>query len=116
MFRTIALGALIATTPMMAHALTKVEDRSEFVSLVEGRTLARSLIQLNVLPNGQIEGRGAGRDVTGTWNWDGGYFCRDLFWGKRKLGYNCQEVSADGGTIRFQSDRGAGDIADFMLK
>ncbi len=46
----------------------------------------------------------------------GRLFCRDLFWGARDLGYNCQQVDVNGSRIRFTSDRGRGDSAVFRLR
>jgi hypothetical protein len=116
MKRTILMAAAVAMIPSFGFALTKVADRDQFMGLVNDKTLARSLIQLSVNADGSITGRGSGRAVTGTWTWEGGYFCRNLKWGQRDLGYNCQEVSAEGTTIRFQSDRGTGDSADFTIR
>jgi len=97
--------------------LVKVDDQQKFVTLVAGKTLTRPWVRVNVTPDGRIEGRGLSWDVTGTWSWQNGYFCRDLFWGGDPLGYNCQEVQATpDGRIRFTSDRGAGDSAMFRLR
>lgn len=100
-----------------AAELRKVESQQEFVSIVSGKTLTRPLIQLTVTPDGRIAGRGSRWEVEGTWSWQNGYFCRDLFWGGDPLGYNCQEVRATpDGRIRFTSDKGSGDSATFRLR
>ena len=113
----LVVSAIAFTVPQMAAAeLKRVESRSEFVSLVQGKTLSRPLVRLSVGPDGTIAGRGASWDVTGSWSWENGFFCRDLNWGGDELGYNCQEVRANGSQVRFTSDRGAGDSADFRLR
>ena len=115
----IAAIAAIVTTISAGSALAefaKVTERDQFVQLVQGRTLSRTLVTLRVTPEGGISGRGAVWDVTGQWSWQDGYFCRDLYWGGDPLGYNCQEVTASGNAIRFTSDRGAGQSADFRLR
>ena len=99
-----------------ADEFSMVEERDGFVALVEGRELTRFGIRLSVTPDGAIRGRAFGRDVRGAWKWRSGYFCRSLHWGSRDLGPNCQAVKVQGGTIRFISDRGAGDFANFRLK
>lgn len=112
-----ALSAIAATTPESASAEYKRIDRkSDFLGLVTGRTLSRPLVKLQVLPDGKIAGRGVRWDVSGSWSWRNGYFCRDLNWGGDDLGYNCQEVRARGNSIRFTSDEGAGDSAEFRLR
>ena len=113
-----SLSALVlATLPALASAdLAPVKDRDAFVKLIAGKTLTRPLVTLTVSPDGRIEGRGAKWDVTGSWSWQDGFFCRELNWGGDELGYNCQEVRANGNRLRFTSDKGTGDSADFRLR
>ncbi|MBZ8117859.1 dihydrodipicolinate reductase [Roseovarius sp. LXJ103] len=118
---SLCIAAVIAlpltfSTPAAAQDFSTVQQEDSFVSLVDGRKLTRFGINLDVTPDGRIIGRAFGRDVTGAWNWDAGYFCRDLFWGARDLGANCQMVKIQGNTIRFISDKGTGQFADLLLK
>lgn len=109
----ICAAALLATP--VAAEFTKIEDADTFRALVAGKTLSRPFVKLQVSPEGTINGKGMRWPVTGSWTWQDGYFCRDLMWGESELGYNCQEISLHGGKIRFRSDRGTGDYADFSL-
>ena len=117
---TRTLIALVAAMAMAAPALADnfqpVRDKNTFLSLVQGKSLRMAGISLQVSPDGRIEGRALGQPVTGAWQWQGGYFCRDLYWGQRDLGPNCQEVTVQGRTIRFTSDRGTGMFADLLLR
>jgi hypothetical protein len=106
----------VAATGSLADSFQLVDDRSEFVELVEGRTLKYPGVRLEVMPDGEIRGRGLGIRVTGEWNWRGDFFCRDLYWGDREIGYNCQAVLRNGSTLRFVADQGEGDSADFRLR
>ena len=118
MKRIIAIATAV-TVGLAAPAFAefqKVESRSEFVQLVSGKTLTRPLVKLRVGSNGTISGKGATWDVSGQWQWKGGYLCRSLEWGGDDLGYNCQEVKVNGSTVRITSDRGAGRSADFRLR
>ena len=115
----LAAGFFLAGTTTESRAsdsLTAVSTEETFVSLLEGRELSRLGIRLTVTPDGQIVGSAFGTEVTGQWSWDAGYFCRDLFYGERDLGYNCQLVQIDGNRMRFTSDQGAGQFADFTLR
>ena len=115
-FFVLTLITAIGAAPAWAE-LRRVDSQQQFVQLVRGKTLTRPLIKLTVTPDGRIAGRGAKWDVEGSWSWQNGYFCRDLFWGGDALGYNCQEVQAtDDGRIKFTSDRGTGDSAMFRLR
>lgn len=114
--------ALAATTaaataaPAAANEFRMITEQTEFVSQIASRDLRRFGIRLEVSPDGGISGSAFGRDVTGAWNWRGGYFCRDLYFGGEDLGPNCQAVLVSGDTVRFVADQGAGDFADFRLR
>jgi hypothetical protein len=112
---TLSICAIMAVSPAFAE-YQKVTSRSDFVSLVGGKTLTRPLVKLNIAPNGSITGSGASWPVTGKWQWQGEYLCRSLVWGGDDLGYNCQEVRTNGTRVRITSDRGAGESADFRLR
>ncbi|WP_299562249.1 dihydrodipicolinate reductase [uncultured Sulfitobacter sp.] len=111
---TVAIISMLAAPASAEFA--KIDSVSEFEQLVTGKTLTRPLVRLEVAPGGAISGMGAAWEVTGSWSWQNGYFCRSLAWGGDDLGYNCQEVTANGRKIRFTSDQGTGDSADFTLR
>lgn len=111
-----AFLSLATANPVAAEEFSVVGSADRFVSLVNGRELRRLGIRLTVTAEGQIIGRAFGAPVTGEWTWQGGYFCRDLFWNGDDLGYNCQLVQESGDTLRFTSDQGAGMSADLTLQ
>ena len=117
MLRRAALLCALILTPAFASAeYMKITDKSEFLALIQGKTLTRPLVKLKVASSGQISGRGASWDVEGQWTWKDGYFCGDLFWGGDPLGYNCQEVGLNKGRLRFTSDQGRGQSAEFRIR
>lgn len=112
----VILFALVVGPALASAEYAKITDESEFLKLVQGKTLTRPLVKLRVSAEGQITGKGASWDVSGKWTWYNGYFCRDLNWGGTDLGYNCQEVGLSNGRIRFTSDQGRGRSADFLMR
>ncbi|MCO8143630.1 dihydrodipicolinate reductase [Rhodovulum tesquicola] len=108
--------AITAAAPASAEGFRAVESRSGFVSLVDGKSLKRLGINLAVTPGGEIRGQAFGQRVTGAWRWDGRYFCRDLKFGTRDLGPNCQLVLVNGRTVRFVADKGTGEHADLRIE
>ncbi|MBK1634288.1 dihydrodipicolinate reductase [Rhodovulum adriaticum] len=117
MIRPLFAAALaLPATPLWAEGFQRVETRAGFLGLVEGRSLTRFGISLDVAPGGTIAGQAFGRQVRGAWRWEGRYFCRDMVVGSERLGDNCQLVQVRGQTLRFTADRGAGDTADLRLK
>lgn len=109
-------AALVLATSAKADGFDHVQKKSEFVSLISGKDLARFGITLKVSPDGGIEGKAFGTPVTGAWKWSEGLFCRDLYFGTRDLGQNCQMVKRKGNTIRFIADAGKGDFADLRIE
>jgi len=113
----LALVATLTALPAAAADFQRVQDRDNFVSLVKDRALTRFGIRLRVSQNGEITGRAFGKDISGDWTWDRGFFCRDLFADGDVLDIeNCQTVQVRGNTLRFTSDRGQGDSADLRLR
>lgn len=111
----IVLAATVLSTA--AHAdFVPVDERDSFVQLVGNRNLTRFGIELIVRPEGTIEGSAFGKQVTGDWRWKDGYFCRDMAWGERDLGFNCQTVERNGRKVRFTSDQGQGRHADLTIR
>ena len=118
-FKAIAFAiTAVLGTSAAAQNFTPVQDRAQFVDLVSGKDLRLALygITLNVSANGQISGQAVGAPVTGNWSWEGGFFCRDMDWGDRNIGYNCQLVEVGGNQMRFTVDRGAGQSAVFTIR
>ncbi len=107
---------LLAAEALAAEEFRTVKDQDTFLTVVTGKKLTRFGIELDVTPEGEIKGRAFGQSVTGAWRWSDGYFCRDLYFGKRDLGPNCQVVQVSGEVVRFIADQGKGDFADLELE
>ena len=117
-FYSAVLLSLLAL-PAGAETFARISDKSDFIETVSGKELRLGMfgIFLRVEEDGEIKGRALGWDVTGTWEWQDGYFCREMDWSGYPIPKNCQLVEARGGQeIRFTVDRGAGDSASFRLR
>lgn len=120
--KTSALAGLVAvivtTTAAQAQGFQPITDRDTFLQVMGDRNLSNRLygVNLKVTPDGAISGTGAGWDVTGTWSWQDGFFCREMEWGGDPIPYNCQLVETNGRDMRFTTDQGAGDSASFRLR
>jgi hypothetical protein len=111
----LALFATIAS-PAMAEEYVRVTDRGTFVGLVTGKSLTSLGVSLKVSASGGIAGSAFGREVTGSWSWSNGYFCRTMQAGDRKFARNCQVVQKKGNRLRFIADQGSGDTADLRIR
>jgi hypothetical protein len=117
--RTLALAAVLAglvSPAPPAAAFERIADAGEFARTVAGRELRRFGIRLRVSGEGAIEGRGFGYPVSGAWRWEDGFFCRVMDWGGTEIPHNCQAVLRNGDRLRFVSDQGRGEYADFTLR
>ena len=110
---------MLVATPALADGYAPVKDEETFISLVKDRELRHFFygIRLKVDEAGSINGSAIGWDITGSWTWQDGYFCREMEWGGDPIPYNCQLVEVRGDDrIRFTVDQGAGDSASFRLQ
>lgn len=114
--KTLLTSLLFMASPAFAE-FTRVSDGAQFQSIVQGRSLSNRLygVTLSVNAGGTLSGAAMGWDITGTWSWQDGYFCREMNWGGDTIPYNCQLVEQDGNMLRFTVDRGAGQSAKFRL-
>lgn len=114
---SLALAALLAM-PSAALAYDRISDRATFLQTVGGKNLRIALygLTINVRDDGNIVGRAMGWDITGTWSWQDGFFCREMDWSGYAIDYNCQLVEVDGDRIRFTVDQGAGDDAVLRIR
>lgn len=115
--RLSVLLSIVITWGAASHA-APITKESEFLAALDGKTLSIPIytLRLNVLPDGQIVGRALGIKVTGDWAWQDGYFCRTMTWGSRDIPYNCQLVERTDRGLRFTTDKGAGNSAEFRLR
>ncbi|MCU0902883.1 MAG: dihydrodipicolinate reductase [Tabrizicola sp.] len=119
MLRLSTLLMLALPSVVSAEGFTPVKDKARFLDLVENRELRIGVynLSLNVLPDGRIAGSALGWDITGSWDWKDGYFCREMDWSGMEIDYNCQLVEAQGAErLRFTVDQGKGDSATFRLR
>jgi hypothetical protein len=120
MLRTVSIAlALASPVAAVASDFQPIRDKGVFLSLIEARELRIAVynLSLNVLPDGRIKGSALGWDITGSWQWQDGYFCREMDWSGMAIDYNCQLVEASGAErLRFTVDKGTGDSATFKLR
>ena len=105
--------------PALADDFKPVRGEDQFLELVGDRVLRIGLydLSLRVRPDGVIEGSALGWAINGTWDWQDGYFCREMDWSGTEIPYNCQLVEArKGEAVRFTVDQGKGDAATFRLR
>lgn len=116
MLRLVIVFALWAT-PSLAD-FQKISDKKAFLDALGGRALNIGLfnLQINVMPDGALQGSAVGWGITGNWDWKDGLFCREMDWSGYPIDYDCQLVETDGSKMKFTSKQGTGTSADFNLR
>jgi hypothetical protein len=116
MLRLVVFFALWAT-PSLAD-FQKIGDKKAFLDALEGRALSIGIfsLQINLVPDGAIQGSAVGWGITGNWDWKDGLFCREMDWSGYTIDYDCQLVETNGSQMRFTSDDGKGASANFNLR
>lgn len=112
--------AIWLSTPATAsNDFVPIYEKAKFEELVVGRTLRLGLfgVELTVSNDGTIAGKAIGSEVSGTWSWEDGLFCRTMDWSGYEIEYNCQlvEASADQ-KVRFTVDGGKGRSGTFSIR
>lgn len=109
MLRASLIAAALVAAPVAAPATTdeRITSRSEFVDRVANRKLSRLGVGVRVTPGGRIEGSAWGTAVTGTWDWRGNRFCREMQWGDRSWDDSCQAVIIREDRVYFQPSSGS---------
>ena len=110
--------AFLAFLPTLTLAQSGlwINKEERFLEIIDGKKLKRFLIELSVEKDGTIYGTGAGRPVTGSWQWSGEYFCRNLIWGEKDLGTDCQKIELRGQKLYFIANQGSGEQAGFLVE
>ena len=80
--RAFVLATVLFGLPAQAETYAAISDKQAFLQLISGRSLHIPMfsLKLDVLSDGTIKGSALGWAVSGTWNWNEGYFCREMDW------------------------------------
>ena len=65
--------------------------------------------------DGRLVGEHKGKTVSGTWTWEGAFYCRTLKLGEKALGSDCQKVAFDGEVASFTRKKGEGKTSKLRL-
>ena len=95
---------------MAAHGHTwkRIETEAEFRKAFVDRSLVGDDACFTIHADGGLTGEIGGSDLSGTWYWDGGYFCRTATLDDDKLGLDCELIEQSSDRMRYTRDRGNG--------
>lgn len=108
---TFVLASLIG--PVSAQGFTRIESESQFLELAVGKTLYLGDTTALALADGRLIVMFKGKEITGSWAWKDGYFCRVLQSYSTKE--DCQLWEYDGEGFQVTRDKGAGKVFLYTL-
>jgi hypothetical protein len=87
---------------------TRIETETEFRNAFVGRSFVGDGARFTIHADGGLTGEVAGSLLSGTWYWDGGYFCRTATLDGETLGLDCELIEEATDRMRYTRDRGRG--------
>ncbi len=106
--RLIPALLLLSSVSTLAIA-EEIKGKQEFIELVSDKKLVLDNSWVRILRNGTVEGKGPDQgDITGTWEWKGRYYCRDIVIDGETLPPDCQTVTIEGNIVTFTHKEGSG--------
>lgn len=107
-FHLVSWMALFGLAVTQASA-EEIESKNKFLELVADKKLTQGETWVKILKDGVVEGKGpeAGK-ISGTWEWKGKYYCRDIVIDDVPLPHDCQAVSITGDSVTFAHKDGSG--------
>ena len=85
-----------------------ITTEKEFRTKVVGKKLITDRGYALVQEDGSMAGKLGGRELTGEWTWEDGYYCRSVALGDRQLPDDCQMVTIEGDEVTFYRKKGYG--------
>ena len=86
----------------------RITAEQEFRAKAVGKKLVTKSGYVNVGKDGSLRGEFGGRELTGKWYWEDGYYCRTVKLGDRDLGHDCQAVLVTEDGMVFHRGKGQG--------
>ncbi|WP_170334342.1 hypothetical protein [Ruegeria arenilitoris] len=107
-FQLMSLVVVLGCAVTQASA-EEIESKHKFMELVVGKKLVQGQAWVKILKNGVVEGKGPeGGSISGSWEWKGTHYCRDLVIDGVPLPHDCQVVSLADDSVTFTHKDGSG--------
>lgn len=114
LFACIIAALTMGATSAMAE---EIKTKDEFLEQIGGRKLVQGDNWVMLTLDGKVEGQGPKKGkITGTWTWQGPYYCRDITIDGVTLPHDCQAVTKKGDTVTFTHKKGDGVSVSWTIK
>lgn len=113
------LAAVVIALASTSHAdnLKRIKKEADFRAMaVDQKYMSDKGDWILAASDGTLTGSFGGKDLTGAWNWQGKYWCRNARVGGKEIGSDCQEMHLSATQLRTKRQKGKGDWASVMTK
>ena len=94
----------------------RLTTENEFRAAVAGMTIVWEHGSATIHEDGTVTGTVAGQELTGTWSWQGEFYCRSIKISNITVPDDCQVLILSGDELIVIGDRGMGDSNVFQLE
>ncbi len=99
-------GLVLATQTAMAE---QIKTKAQFLEQIAGKKLVQNKNWVILSADGTVRGEGPAKgDITGKWDWEGTYYCREVTVDGTKFAHDCQSVTRNGKIVNFIHNKGKG--------
>ena len=93
----------------------RIRTEREFLDVVAGRKMTNETGFATNRKDGTLTGKLDKRQLTGSWSWEDGFFCRIGKLGNHNFGLDCQTVVVSGDSVTFTQEKGKGKKVTYRL-
>ena len=86
----------------------RIETNELFVVAIADKTLLGDGMEFTIHSDGRITGTVDGLQLSGSWYWSEGYFCRFAELDGEDLGLDCEVIEQSGNQMRYTRQKGEG--------
>jgi len=95
-------------SPAATPSTRRITTEREFRDLLVGKKITNKDGYVVTHEDGTLTGKFGKKELTGTWSWEGEYFCRTAKLGKKDFGLDCQVVVVSEDKVTYTRKRGKG--------
>ena len=94
-----------------------IKTKKQFLEQIAGKKLVEPDSWIVLAPDGTVSGQGPGTaEITGRWDWEDTYYCREITIDGERLLRDCQTVTRDGDTVNFIHEKGTSITISWMIE
>ena len=103
-------------SPTATPSTRRITTEREYRDLLVGKKITAKNGYVVSHEDGTLTGEFDKKELTGTWSWEGEYFCRTAKLGKKDFGLDCQVVVVSEDKVTYTRKKGKGKKNTFRIQ